>query len=82
MAAKAPFSLAGFKLLVSLDCMVADAVQQNRSPRGNWLLTGKITGNFLVFGSFERDAAIRKPLLPAGFSRQTPKTLIREILLR
>jgi hypothetical protein len=31
MAAKAPFSLAGFKLLVSLDCMVADAVGRNAS---------------------------------------------------
>jgi hypothetical protein len=62
--------------------VVADAVQQNRSPRRNWLLTGKITGNLLVFGYFERDAAIRKPPLPAGFSRKRPKILIREILLR
>ena len=41
--------------VVSRDWVVADAVEKNRSLRPNSLLTGKLTGNLLVFGSFEQE---------------------------
>ena len=44
--ANAAFLLAGSTVRVSEDCLVADAVCRNRSPRPNSLLTGKLTGNF------------------------------------
>jgi len=61
MAAKTAFVLAGLKYLGfgrlgGGGCSPAKPVSKSNS-----LLTGKITGNFLVFGCFEQDAAIRKP---------------------
>jgi hypothetical protein len=55
MAAKAPFSLAGSKVLVSLDCMVADAVERNWSPTAR-------TGNFLKISGQNRLVKEREPL--------------------
>jgi hypothetical protein len=49
-------SVAGFAGLGGGGCSPAKPVSKSNS-----LLTGKITGNFLAFGRFEQDAAIRKP---------------------
>jgi len=56
--------------------------EKNRSPRPNSLLTGKLTGNLLFFGSFEQVTKRQKTLVPTGFPRKTPKIFIREILFR
>jgi hypothetical protein len=53
--AKTPYLASCRKRAVCKGWVVADAVEKNRSLRPNSLLTGKLTGNLLVFGSFEQE---------------------------
>src|SRR6185369_9999277 len=46
---------------VRRDCLVADAVQRNRSLKPNSPLTGKFTGNFSNFGVLVSVPDPRKP---------------------
>jgi hypothetical protein len=39
---------------LSRNCVVADAFHRNRSPNPNSLITGNLTGNFLILGPFAR----------------------------
>src|SRR6185295_7200119 len=55
VAAEMGFRQGKVEAVVSRDWVVADAVEKNRSLRPNSLLTGKLTGNLLVFGSFEQE---------------------------
>ena len=54
--------------------MVADAVEKNRSPRPNSLLTGKLTGNLLFFGSLNRNKATRNPCAN-GFLKENTQNI-------
>jgi hypothetical protein len=39
---------------IAQDCVVADALHRDQSPNPNSLITGKLTGNFLILGAFVR----------------------------